>query len=178
MTEKRNKTGRRFNRPSFDENFLEMLEVIAKRSTCFRHQLAALIVKDNKIISSGYNGNPRTFPHCDEMGCIRDEQNIKSGTQMETCTGVHAEQNALLQAGKMADGATMYVNAFPCKICARLIINAKIAKVVIPQNAYYADLQGMRLLKSAGIALSNESREERWNRLEKIGKIDWKTEKL
>lgn len=168
----------RISRPSFDENFVEMLHVIAKRSTCFRHQIGALIVKDSKIISSGYNGNPRSFPHCDEMGCIRNEQGIPSGTQMETCTGVHAEQNALLQAGKMADGATLYCNAFPCKICARLIINAKIIRVVIPKGVNYADKEGMRLLKTAGIALYNEFGKPQWDNLANIEKVDWKIEKI
>ena len=174
-------TGRdtgKYGRPSFDENFAEMLPVIAKRSTCFRHQIGALIVKDNKIVSSGYNGNPRTFPHCDEMGCIRDELGIKSGTQMETCTGVHAEQNALLQAGKMADGATLYCNAFPCRICARLIINAKLARVVIPKSSNYADKDGMRLLKSAGMKITNEFGKPEWDNLEEIQPIDWKREKI
>ena len=172
------KIGKRFIRPSFDENFIEMLQVISKRSTCYRHQLGALIVKDNKIISSGYNGNPRTFPHCDEMGCISDELGIKSGTKMETCTGVHAEQNALLQAGKMADGATLYCNAFPCKICARLIINAKISRVVITKSANYADRDGMRLLKTAGIALVNERGRPKWVNLESIELVDWTIEKI
>jgi dCMP deaminase len=167
-----------YGRQSFDENFTEMLEIIAKRSTCHRHSIGAMIVKDNKIVSSGYNGNPRTFPHCHETGCIRDERKIPSGTQMETCTGVHAEQNALLQAGKLADGATLYCNAFPCKICARLIINAKIARVVIPQKSNYADRQGMRLLKSAGIILSNEHGKELWDNIDEIVKIDWKKEKI
>jgi dCMP deaminase len=172
------KNSAKFRRPSFDENFVEMLPVISKRSTCFRHQIGAIVVKDNKIVSSGYNGNPRTFPHCDEMGCIRDELGIKSGTQMETCTGVHAEQNALLQAGKMADGATLYCNAFPCRICARLIINAKITRVVIPKSANYADKDGMRLLKSAGIKLTNERGEGEWANLKDIKEIDWRKEKI
>jgi len=165
-------------RPSFDENFIEMLDIIAKRSTCFRHQFGALVVKDNKIISSGYNGNPRTFPHCDEIGCIRDELHIKSGTQMETCTGVHAEQNALLQAGKMAENATLYCNGFPCKICARLIINAKIACVIIPKRINYADKEGMRLLETAHIKLMNEHGKKEWDNLYNIIKIDWKKEKI
>ncbi|MFV9678160.1 MAG: deoxycytidylate deaminase, partial [Methanosarcinales archaeon] len=111
-------------RISWSEYWVNIVNDVALRSTCLRRQIGAIVVKDNVIISTGYNGAPRGFPHCLEVGCRRDKLNIPSGERHEECVGVHAEQNALLQSGKAANGATLYVNAFPCKICAKLIINA------------------------------------------------------
>jgi len=138
------------SRPSWDEYFSKIAEDVAKRSTCIRHKYGAVIVNDkHEIIATGYNGVIRGAPHCDEIGCIKDKLNIKSGRGHEICPAVHAEQNALIQAGKNSRGATMYVNAFPCKICARLIVNSGIKKVVISGN--YTDEEGLEILKGAGI---------------------------
>ncbi|MHC1635859.1 MAG: deoxycytidylate deaminase [Candidatus Methanospirareceae archaeon] len=133
----------------WDEYWMNIVFDIAKRSTCVRRQIGAIVVKNNIIISTGYNGAPRGFPHCLDIGCLRDELGIKSGTKQEVCRGVHAEQNALLQAGRDAEGATLYVNGFPCKICAKMIINAGIKRVVI--RGEYSDREGLEFLKKAGI---------------------------
>lgn len=105
----------------WDEYWMNIVNDVSTRSTCLRRQIGALVVKNDVIISTGYNGAPRGFPHCLDVGCRRDKLNIASGERHEECVGVHAEQNALLQAGRDAEGATLYVNAFPCKICAKLL---------------------------------------------------------
>ena len=136
-------------RTPWDTYFMNITIEIAKRSTCLRHQIGAVIVKNNIIVSSGFNGAPRGLPHCIETSCIRNKLSILSGTQLELCEGVHAEQNALLQAGKDALGATLYINAWPCKPCAKLIINAQIKRVVVTNS--YIDDSGIRLLQHANI---------------------------
>ncbi len=135
----------------WDEYWMNIVNDVAKRSTCLRRQIGALVVKNNAIISTGYNGAPRGFPHCLDVGCRRDKLNIASGERHEECVGVHAEQNALLQAGRDANSATLYANAFPCKICAKLIINAGIKNVVM--SGEYSDKEGLEYLKMAGIEL-------------------------
>lgn len=136
----------------WDEYWLKIVNDVATRSTCLRRQIGALVVKNNVIVSTGYNGASRGFPHCLDVGCRRDKLNIASGERHEECVGVHAEQNALLQAGRDAEGATLYVNAYPCKICAKLIINAGIIKVVITGD--YSDKEGLKYLKIAGIEIA------------------------
>lgn len=136
-------------RISVDEYFMEIAKVVAKRSTCLRRQIGAVIVKNKIIVSTGYNGAPRGLPHCLDIGCLRDELGIASGERHEVCRGVHAEQNALIQAGRSAEGATLYVNAYPCKICAKLIINAGIKRVVV--SGEYSDTEGLDLLRDAGV---------------------------
>lgn len=131
---------------------MEIVNDVATRSTCLRRQIGALVVKNNVIVSTGYNGAPKGFPHCLDVGCRRDKLNIASGERHEECVGVHAEQNALLQAGRAAESATLYVNAYPCKICAKLIINAGIIKVVITGD--YSDKEGLEYLKIAGIEIT------------------------
>jgi len=126
------------------------VEDVALRSTCYKRQIGALVVNtDHEIVSTGFNGNVRGVSHCDEIGCIKDEMGLKSGEGQEWCTAVHAEQNALLQAGKLSRGSTLFVNAFPCKICARLIVNAGINKVVI--SGEYTDKDGLKILDSSGV---------------------------
>ncbi len=136
----------------WDEYWMNIVNDVAMRSTCSRRQIGALVVKNDVIVSTGYNGAPKGFPHCLDVGCRRDKLNITSGERHEECVGVHAEQNALLQAGRDANRATLYVNAFPCKICAKLIINAGITRVVI--SGEYSDTEGLEYLKQAGITLS------------------------
>ena len=135
----------------WDEYWMKIVNDVAERSTCLRRQIGALVVKNNVILSTGYNGAPRGFPHCLEAGCRRDKLNIASGERHEECVGVHAEQNALLQAGRDAGGATLYVNAFPCKICAKLIINAGIKRVVM--SGEYSDKEGLEYLRMADVEL-------------------------
>ncbi len=131
---------------------MKIVNDVATRSTCLRRQIGALVVKNNVIVSTGYNGAPKGFPHCLDVGCRRDKLNIASGERHEECVGVHAEQNALLQAGRDAESATLYVNAYPCKICAKLIINAGIIKVVITGD--YSDKEGLEYLRTAGIEIA------------------------
>lgn len=120
-------------RESWDDYFKRLSKVIAERSTCIHRKVGALIVKDKRILATGYNQPPSGFPHCDQISCIRDDLNIPSGKNQEICYGLHAEQNALMQAAKFGistEGATIYVTHKPCSVCARLIINAGIKRVV------------------------------------------------
>ncbi|ODN30129.1 deoxycytidylate deaminase [Fervidobacterium thailandense] len=120
-------------RESWDDYFKKIAKIIAERSTCTHRKVGAVIVKNKRILATGYNQPPSGFPHCDEIGCIRDDLGIPSGKNQEVCYGLHAEQNALMQAAKFGistEGATMYVTHKPCSVCARLIINAGIKRVV------------------------------------------------
>ena len=140
------------NRPSIDEYFLEIATVVAKRSTCLRNKVGAVIVRDKRIISTGYNGAPSNMQHCLDIGCIRQQQNIESGTRHEKCRAVHAEQNAIIQAalhGVVTEGATLYCTHQPCILCAKMIINAKIERVlyVIP----YPDNDAIDCFNEAGV---------------------------
>ena len=139
-------------RPSIDEYFLEMTHIIAKRSTCKRRKIGAILVRDKRILATGYNGAPKGMPHCLDVGCLRDERNIKSGTELENCRAVHAEMNVVIQSaihGVTTEGSTLYVNAYPCKICARIITNAGISRVVTIGK--YSDEEGVEQLRKAGV---------------------------
>jgi len=143
------------SRPTVDEYFSAMAELVSTRSTCLRRQFGTVIVQNNHVISTGYNGAPKDMPHCIDIGCLRDELNIPSGTQHEICRGVHSEQNAIIQCaihGESTKGGTLYVTGYPCKICAKMIINAMIRRVVI--SGSYSDVEGIELLKEAGIEVS------------------------
>ncbi len=147
------------SRISKDHYFMNIAIEVARRSTCTRRQIGAIIVSDvGEIKSSGYNGNPRGLPHCEEIGCIRDKLGIASGTRLETCTAVHAEQNALIQAGTNSRGSTLYSTIVPCPICARMILNAQVARVVYIDD--YSDLAGVELLKQAGIRLTRLNKKD------------------
>lgn len=140
-------------RPNWDEYFAKLVVDIAARSTCTRRQFGAIIVNGKKeIISTGYNGVVRGAPHCDVIGCVKDEMSISSGMGHGICPAVHAEQNALIQAGRQSVGCTLYVNGFPCKICARLIVNAGIARVVV--SGEYTDKDGLNILKDADVEVT------------------------
>ncbi|SHF00114.1 deoxycytidylate deaminase [Alkalibacter saccharofermentans] len=141
-------------RPSWDEYFLDMLEVIKKRSTCMRRQVAALIVKDKRIIATGYNGAPTGIAHCGEVGCLRAQQSIPSGSRHELCRGIHAEQNAIIQSavhGVSVKDSTIYITHSPCVLCAKMIINAGIKRIVYSGD--YPDEMSASLLKEAGIVV-------------------------
>ena len=139
-----------WERPDWDTYWMKIVEDIALRSTCIRRHIGCVIVNNNVIVSTGYNGPPSGLPHCDEVGCIREKLNIPSGTRMEVCDAVHAEQNAIIRGDPLRlKGATLYVNAKPCKMCARMIINAGIKRVVYIDD--YPDKEGIELLKKAGI---------------------------
>ncbi|MBT3864437.1 AAA family ATPase [Candidatus Peregrinibacteria bacterium] len=120
-------------RPTFDEVFMEVSYTWAKRATCCRRKVGAVIAKDKQQLTAGYNGAPRGVPHCAEVGCIREKLNVPSGKNAELCRGTHAEQNAITQAAKFGisiDGATLYCNTFPCVICTKMILNSGIVKVI------------------------------------------------
>ncbi len=142
------------NRPDLDTYFIEMAELVSSRSTCIRRKIGAIIVKDKQVLSTGYNGSPRGLPHCSDVGCLRDELGIASGTRHEICRAVHAEQNAIVQCarhGAPTKTSTLYVNINPCKICAKLIINAGISRVVY--KGEYPDSEGIELLEEAGVKI-------------------------
>ena len=139
-------------RPTLDEYFMEIAKVVAKRSTCLRQKVGAVIVKDKRILATGYNGAPSGLPHCFDIGCLREQLNVPSGERQELCRGVHAEQNAIIQAAKFGisvEGATLYTTHCPCITCAKIIINAGIKKVVYGRK--YADKRGLELMKEAKI---------------------------
>ncbi len=140
-------------RPSWDEYFMQITELVASRATCLRRKVGAIIVKDKCILATGYNGPPTGLPHCDELGgCLRDKLNVPSGERHEISRAVHAEQNAIIQAARFGvsiDGATMYVTNHPCFICAKMIINAGIKKIVVKEG--YPDELSKEMLKEAGI---------------------------
>jgi len=131
-----------------------IVNLVAQRSTCIRRQVGAVIVKDKNILATGYNGAPRGLAHCVDVGCLRDRLNVPSGEKHELCRGLHAEQNAIVQAayhGVGINGATIYTATFPCVICAKMIINAGIVRVVYGQA--YSDILSGELLSEAGIAV-------------------------
>lgn len=125
-------------RPDVDSYFLGIIKIVATRSTCLRHQIGAIAVKDKYLLSTGYNGSPSGLRDCLELGCLRDELKIPSGTKQETCRAVHAEQNVIIQAaihGVSLQGATIYCTHSPCRICAKMLVNAKIIRFVFV-NSY------------------------------------------
>jgi len=141
-------------RPSWDEYFMEIVQVVKKRSTCLRRQVGALIVKDKRMLTTGYNGAPMGLKHCEEVGCLREKLNIPSGQRHELCRGLHAEQNAIVQAansGVSIKGSTIYVTDQPCVLCAKMIINAGIDRVVFAGG--YPDELSKQLLIEAGVEL-------------------------
>ncbi|MDD6311834.1 MAG: cytidine/deoxycytidylate deaminase family protein [Firmicutes bacterium] len=145
------------NRPSWDEYFMEVATVTAKRTTCLRRSVGAVIVKDKHIVATGYNGAPRGLKHCDELdgGCLRQKMQVPSGQRHELCRALHAEQNAIIQAatsGQSVEGGTIYVTHQPCVICAKMIINAGIKKIVV--NEGYPDELAQELIQEAGIEMT------------------------
>lgn len=139
------------HRISWDEYFMNIAEDVAKRSTCTRRQIGCVIVDGvtREIVATGYNGNPRGQGHCTEIGCIRDIQNIPSGERSEVCTAVHAEQNALIQAGTRSRGGTLYCLIMPCNTCAKMIVNAGIKRVVYRDE--YPEEMGKGLMVELGV---------------------------
>ena len=142
-------------RPSWDEYFMEMAVLTAKRSTCLRRKVGAVIVKDKHIIATGYNGAPRGIMHCAERGgCVREKLGVPSGERHELCMALHAEQNAIIQAatlGQSIEGATIYVTHQSCVICAKMIINAGIRRIVVKEG--YPDKLSVDILAEAGLKI-------------------------
>jgi dCMP deaminase len=139
-------------RPTWDEYFMDIVGLIKSRSTCIRRQVGALIVKDKRILATGYNGAPTGCKHCTDIGCMREELGIPSGQRHELCRAIHAEQNAIVQAaysGTSVKDGTLYVTHQPCVLCAKMIINAGIRKVIF--KGEYPDDMAMDMLKEAGV---------------------------
>jgi len=139
-------------RPSWEQYFMEITEVVAKRSTCKRRQVGAIIVKDKHILASGYNGAPSGLAHCLDAGCMREKLQVPQGERHELCRGLHAEQNAIIQAavhGVQIQGGTLYSTTFPCVLCAKMLINAGIKKIVYKGN--YPDKLSSEILEEANI---------------------------
>ncbi len=134
-------------RPSWDEYFMKLAKEVKSRSTCKRRQVGALIVKEKRILATGYNGAPTGCKHCIDIGCMRDKLSIPSGERHELCRGIHAEQNGIVQAayaGTSIAGSTLYVTHQPCSLCAKMIINAGIVRVVY-EGTYPDELSAMLL---------------------------------
>ncbi len=144
------------NRISWDEYFMEMAELTARRSTCLRRHVGAVIVKDKHVIATGYNGSPRGLSHCgDRGGCLREKLQIPSGQRHELCRAVHAEQNAIIQAatlGQSIEGGTIYITNQPCVVCAKMIINAGLTRIVVREG--YPDELAREILDEAGLAIN------------------------
>ena len=141
-------------RPSWNTYFMDITRLVAKRSTCLRRAVGAVIVKDKRILSTGYNGAPVNITHCSEVGCLREKLNVPSGEKHELCRGIHAEQNAIIQAafhGVSIKEATLYCTNLPCSICAKMIINAGIKNIYYIEG--YADSMSEDMLKEANIQL-------------------------
>jgi len=139
-------------RPAWDAYFLEIARLVAKRSTCLRRQVGAVIVKDKRILTTGYNGAPSGLKHCEDTGCLREKLKIPSGQRHELCRALHAEMNAMLQAalyGISLKGSMMYCTNHPCIICAKMIINAGIKRIIILSD--YPDKFAKDILRSAKV---------------------------
>ncbi|OGO79576.1 MAG: cytidine deaminase [Clostridiales bacterium GWB2_37_7] len=139
-------------RPTWDEYFMNIVDMIKTRSTCMRRQVGAVIVRDKRILTTGYNGTPSGLKHCVEVGCLRDELKIPSGERHELCRGIHAEQNAIIQAavfGVPIQNSTIYTNVSPCILCTKMIINSGITRIVT-REAYH-DALALKMLAESNI---------------------------
>ncbi len=146
-------------RPDIDEYFLKIASVVAERSTCRRHHIGAVAVKNKHILATGYNGAPAGLKDCLELGCLRDELAIPSGTRHEVCRAIHAEQNVIIQAslhGVSLEGSTIYCTHTPCILCAKMLANAKIKRFVSFRK--YNDDEFVRLFREAGIEVDIRER--------------------
>jgi dCMP deaminase len=153
------------SRPSWGTYFMNITNLVASRSTCTRRAVGAVLVKDKRILSTGYNGAPTGLKHCLEVGCLREQLGVVSGQKHELCRGIHAEQNAIIQAayhGVSVNGAVIYCTNQPCSICARMIINAGIQKIYYQSG--YADSLAKELLGEAGIELKQIHSDNRGER--------------
>lgn len=140
------------SRPDWDEYFMAIAELVSSRSTCIRRHVGAVLVKEKRILSTGYNGAPSGISHCVDVGCIREQMKIPSGERHELCRGLHAEQNAIIQAayhGVSIKDSILYITCHPCSVCAKMIINAGIKEIVI--KGAYPDKISAELLNEAGI---------------------------
>ena len=147
-------TMRKGERPSWDEYFMTLADQVASRTTCLRRAVGAVVVKDHRILTTGYNGVPMGMRHCTEVGCLREKLGVPSGQRQEICRGIHAEQNAIIQAAKYGiniSGATIYINTQPCITCAKMLINAGIVEIVYSNP--YPDEFAAELLAETDVKL-------------------------
>ena len=150
-------------RPSWDEYFLEIATEVATRSTCMRRHVGAVLVRDKRILTTGYNGAPRGLAHCSARGCLREKHGVPSGERHELCRGLHAEMNAMLQAasyGVNISGSTLYATTFPCSLCVKMAANCCIERVVTVAGADYPDDLAKDILGEAGIKVDMITRRD------------------
>jgi dCMP deaminase len=141
-------------RPSWDEYFMQITDLVATRSTCLRRKVGAILVRDRQILSTGYNGAPSGLAHCLEVGCLREQENVPSGQRHEMCRAIHAEQNAIIQAarhGVSIVGAILYTTHQPCVICTKMLINVSVEKIYYREG--YPDELSKQMLAQAGVEL-------------------------
>lgn len=134
---------------------MDITRLVARRSTCMRRQVGAVMVKDKNILATGYNGTPTGITHCDVTGCLREQLKVPSGERHELCRGLHAEQNAIIQAARHGiniENSVLYCTNSPCIICTKMLINAGIRKVIYLEG--YADELSMEMLQEAAIDVS------------------------
>ncbi|MDY6862828.1 MAG: cytidine/deoxycytidylate deaminase family protein [Thermodesulfobacteriota bacterium] len=148
MIENKQKRGR----PSWQEYFISITKLVAERSTCIRRQVGAILIKDRRVLATGYNGAPSGLSHCSEVGCLREKENIPSGEKHELCRGLHAEQNTIIQAafhGVSVRNGIIYTTNMPCAICLKMILNAGIKRVYYLDG--YPDKLSKSIIKESGL---------------------------
>jgi dCMP deaminase len=141
-------------RPSWDEYFLEIASLVSSRSTCLRRQVGAVFVRDKRVLTTGYNGAPKGLRHCEEIGCIRERKGVPSGERHELCRGIHAEQNAMLQAAQFGISlrdSILYCTTQPCVLCAKMLINTGVKRIVV--RGGYPDELSRQMLDEAGVEI-------------------------
>ena len=141
-------------RPSYDKYFMEMAHVVSKRSTCLRRKVGAILVKDKHILSTGYNGAPKGIKHCSEVGCLRKQLKVPSGERHELCRGLHAEQNAIIQAavfGISIKNSILYCTNTPCIVCVKMLINAGVEEIIFSGD--YPDELAKKMLDESRIKI-------------------------
>lgn len=144
-----------WSRPDWDTYFMTIAREVATRSTCLRRRVGAILVREKRILATGYNGAPRGLAHCAEYGCLRATQQVPSGERHEICRGLHAEQNALLQAathGVPVEGAVLYCTTQPCVMCAKMLINVGVKDIFIAEG--YPDALAGEMLREAGVQVT------------------------
>lgn len=142
----------KMDRPDNDTYFMMMAELVSTRSTCLRRKVGAVVVKEKRVLTTGYNGAPKGLRHCEEVGCVRQNQNIETGTRHELCRGVHAEQNAVVQAayfGISIKGASIYTTCFPCVMCTKILLNAGISEIIYKND--YIDPLSKEILNETDV---------------------------
>jgi len=149
-------------RPDWDSYFMQITKIVATRSSCMRRKVGAVLVKDKRILATGYNGAPTGMAHCEEVGCLREQMQVPSGQRHELCRGLHGEQNAIIQAARQGTeivGSTLYCTTAPCSLCAKMLINAGVTRIVYEGN--YPDERAMQYFSEAGVKVERfEIKEE------------------